>query len=1113
MAKYIDNIENTTLEMFSHIQTSVKIDILVGFFYFSGIKKILENEETRKNFLQENMKVRILVGLNIDRTMHSIVETIDKNKKTYNQIAEDSINQIIDFLNSADFNDRKSLEAFFKKLENGSLEIRKTKEPAHAKLYLFQCQEDINKVGSMAMITGSSNLTSAGLAGQIEFNVVEENRDDCLIGQEFFNKLWDNSISILDKNNVALIVPKIGLLTHATPYEIFLKVITEYFAYTNTSDLEFAPSDAGFDRYSYQIHAIEKALEAIEMHNGVILADVVGLGKSVIASCIAKNMYENGSINRIFIICPPPLVDSWESYNDSFELNAAVYSLGKLKDVVARVEKLNKNNKCLIIIDEAHRFRNTKTRDYDYLKRICRNQKVLLLTATPLNNTSSDIFSLIELFQNIHSASIRGYKSIERMKTKIVEEEKKIRGSNNADDKKNLRKIARDLVGLISPVLIRRTRKDLQYSNLYMEDLKNQNIEFNNVKEPQIHDYELNELSNLYKDTFNTITPNKNKDDKKSNNENDENKKATESFEAIRYKAPMYITDRDVLKTIYPNLSSDSFVKEASTNLSNFMRRLLVRRFESSLVAFKKSIDNMINRYTQIIANINTYNIFIISKKVQNIDIDSLLSSNDIDEEDNDDESPKHFIFDKKKIKQYQEKDIHIIENAKSVFKSDFFNLLQKDLDILNGIKKKWQNVVTDYKLNKLIEKLGIWSKENSKRKIVIFSEFADTVEYLEEKLNSNFRVIKYTSKSTGKRREVIANFDASVKDTEQKDDYDILITTDTLSEGINLHRAGIVVNYDIPYNPTKVIQRVGRINRIGKKVFDKIYIHNFVPSAASKNDLNNVEIAKFKLDLINIILGNDTKILTSDEELDAIFKVYDNNILDTEEVSWDVEYINIYQKLKNNELLDKNGNIIKYEKIKNLPPHLEVKRNSNFNGFIEITRYNKQIFASINKNNDDEINIYSMEDVLKIIKADEEEKYIPTSDDFYKTKSEWLENEKVKPIQKKSNHKTLLDLHNLGKDKTLTEGEFSYIKDVMSIGEHGHILHASFKKIAAIIKENISASKKVEKIKTVISPQYIQNLLEEYKSGSKELNNADLIVSEEFVCTDNIAIEQPKLF
>nr|WP_240516666.1 C-terminal helicase domain-containing protein [Brachyspira sp. G79] len=148
-----------------------------------------------------------------------------------------------------------------------------------------------------------------------------------------------------------------------------------------------------------------------------------------------------------------------------------------------------------------------------------------------------------------------------------------------------------------------------------------------------------------------------------------------------------------------------------------------------------------------------------------------------------------------------------------------------------------------------------------------MFTEFKDTADYLYEsvykdnELRKLFKPIKSTSQS--KNRDIIAsNFDASLDTNKQEDDYFLLIATDTLSEGINLHRAGIIINYDIPYNPTRVIQRVGRINRIGKKLFDKIYIHNFIPRLEAQKDIKNWQISNFKLNLINAIFGNDTKIL-----------------------------------------------------------------------------------------------------------------------------------------------------------------------------------------------------------------------------------------------------------
>ena len=195
-------------------------------------------------------------------------------------------------------------------------------------------------------------------------------------------------------------------------------------------------------------------------------------------------------------------------------------------------------------------------------------------------------------------------------------------------------------------------------------------------------------------------------------------------------------------------------------------------------------------------------------------------------------------------------------------------------------------------------------------RKLIVFSEFADTVNYLGEALaKAGLPVMKYTSTdatSVNKDR-IRANFDAGLKPALQQNDYHILVATDAISEGYNLHRAGAIFNYDIPYNPTRVIQRIGRINRINKKVFNELYIYNYFPTDVGEAETRTKEISTLKMAMIHAIMGEDTKALTKEEELQAYFKDrYRKEFARNEEVSWDTPYRKLLNSVKGTEVYDK---------------------------------------------------------------------------------------------------------------------------------------------------------------------------------------------------------------
>ena len=174
---------------------------------------------------------------------------------------------------------------------------------------------------------------------------------------------------------------------------------------------------------------------------------------------------------------------------------------------------------------------------------------------------------------------------------------------------------------------------------------------------------------------------------------------------------------------------------------------------------------------------------------------------------------------------------------------------------------------------------------------------------YLYEELKDDFRVFKYSAKdsSLSNKETIRRNFDAGIKEHLKLNDYDILVATDAISEGFNLHRAGIIFNYDIPYNPTSVIQRVGRINRINKKVFDELFIYNFFPSAEGQKHTFVTQITALKLAMIQSLIGEDTKVLTKDEELRSFFVDRFREEMKEQELkeSWDAKYLNELGKLK----------------------------------------------------------------------------------------------------------------------------------------------------------------------------------------------------------------------
>lgn len=364
---------------------SHSLDVLVGYFYFSGYKLISEKLIDKH--------VRILVGLDIDTRITKYIREIDilaDYNRSRSQLKDDYYNHFVKLFNETDFLDSQpkleSFKLFYNKIKDGTLEIRKTDEPCHAKMYIFDYREEINEGGEDpgSVITGSSNLSYEGLAGRVEINARFNDKNSYIDAKAIFEELWEKSIVIADKEHIdefdTKVIDRIWYEKLYSPYKLYLRVLKEYFSIPTTENLlsPYDITDGKFSNLKYQTDAVQMAINAIKNHNGVIVADVVGLGKSIIASTVARNLRL-----RALVVCPPHLEEQWQNYRDDFGFTASIYTTGKLEEALKYYERIVKaDEQYLIIVDEAHRYRNEYTIDYTILHQLCSGNKVMLLTAT-----------------------------------------------------------------------------------------------------------------------------------------------------------------------------------------------------------------------------------------------------------------------------------------------------------------------------------------------------------------------------------------------------------------------------------------------------------------------------------------------------------------------------------------------------------------------------------------------------------------------------------------------------------------------------------------------------------------------------------------------------------
>jgi hypothetical protein len=414
---FITNLPGQTLkDRFNALIKDTRFfDILVGYFYVSGfyaIYKSLENTE----------KIRILIGISTTKQTYDLIEKgRHLSQKETKELVEEEI--IKEFEESED---KKEIEEgilkFVEWISTGKLEIRAYPERnLHAKLYIMTFKEGDRDVGRV--ITGSSNFTQKGLVENLEFNVELKNRSDYEYAKKKFEELWEKSVEVSEKF-VQTIKNKTFINDSITPYQLYLKFLYEYFKeeLDNTQNLDNSYLPENFKNLEYQRQAVLNAKKIIEEHGGVFISDVVGLGKIYMTAMLVSRLGGN-----TMVIAPPSLLSrsnpgSWENVLRDFHIPFKAISIGKLGEAL---EEINLREYKNIIIDESHRFRNESTKTYEKLAEICRGKRVILVSATPYNNSPEDISAQIKLFQNPRKSTIPGISDLESFFKKLEDRLKK----------------------------------------------------------------------------------------------------------------------------------------------------------------------------------------------------------------------------------------------------------------------------------------------------------------------------------------------------------------------------------------------------------------------------------------------------------------------------------------------------------------------------------------------------------------------------------------------------------------------------------------------------------------------------------------------------------------
>ena len=828
------------------------LDAVVGFLRASGYFSL-------RPFLDGINKVRILIGIDVDKYIAKANQKGELFFGAEEEVKDECLRLLKEDIEQSHYSKKveDGMLQMVQDLVDGKLELRAhPSKKIHAKLYILY-PDNYNQHCFGAAITGSSNLSGNGLGiseeRQYEFNVKLTRYDDVQFAKDEFELLWEEAKNVpINAEDYQGTLDKTYLKGDVTPYELYIKMLMEYFSDRVLAIDQDDPFDMpeGYDKFDYQADAVVEGYQKLMRYDGFFLADVVGLGKTVIATMIAKKfLIENGPEHtKILVVYPPAVEQNWITTFKDFgiEKYACFVSNGSLGKVLdeENYKYGNADEFDLVIVDEAHKFRNHTTGAFQQLQEICKmprletgyipgyKKKVMLISATPMNNTPADIYYQILMFQDPRRCTIDGVPNLTSFFSPLVVEFRKFRKQENIDLKefKKLAEKVRDRV--IKPLTVRRTRTDIESIARYKQDVQ----DFPKVDKPIKKDYELNNhLANLFEKAMHML-----------------DKELTYArYQAIAYLKP------EASNGLYDN------AELISRSLAGIRKNGLVKRLESSFYAFRKSIENFRQANENMLKMWQNDKVFIAPDMDINLLIEKGLSEDEIEEKLNEkaEENPKNAVF------------------KREDFRPEYFDMLQQDQKLLDEMWLEWEYISDDddskfAKFEDLL-KHDLFKKErNPEGKVVVFSESTDTVEYLARRINRQDVLVISSQNRSQQFKTIRENFDANCK--VKKNDYNIILTTDVLAEGVNLHRSNIIINYDTPWNSTRLMQRIGRVNRIGSKA-GIIYNYVFYPSRQGNKEIKLNQIALSKIQTFHTTFGEDNQIYSTEEiidrDLDKLFK------------------------------------------------------------------------------------------------------------------------------------------------------------------------------------------------------------------------------------------------
>jgi len=823
-----------------------RADFCIGYFNLRGwdllidsVEQLIGGQLDEKHEDDTTYKARVLIGMHKSEQdeleEHFSLHPSQLDNATVNEIKKKKTAEFRKQLTIGmpTNKDEATLKKLSRQLRDGTVKVKLHLEfNLHAKLYLaYRDEYNTPIIGYL----GSSNLTFSGLKKQGELNIDVTDSTAAQQLEKWFQERWEHHWSIDISLELADIIDQSWASEKPQlPYYVYMKIVYHLSQEARSGIAEF-PVPKIFDKVllPFQKNAVQVAAHHLHKRGGVIIGDVVGLGKTITATALAK-MFEDDFNLETLIICPPNLINMWESYIFDYKLRAKTMSLGEVQYNLKKLPRYR-----IVIIDESHNLRNRNGRRYraiaEYLA--LNNSKVIMLTATPYNKSYLDLSNQLRLFLNENqNLGITPERYIKEVGGNVQFEAKhQVKETSLAAFEKS--EYSDDWAELMRLFLVRRTRsfikanyseKDETTGRMYIEFSPNES----GVKE---------------KSFFPDRIPAKveylfNKDDK------DDQYARLYSADVVNTINELLLPRYGIGQVNYENKTNAKNIKpeeekiknnlaKAGKQLRGFARTNLFKRLESSGYSFLLSISRHILRNYLFIYAIDEKLEFPIGKQEGDIINEILYGDEDTDA----DSGIEQFVYDTEEYRKLAEKYYKTLSDTKDKYewiRSELFNKKLKDdleadtsrlLKIME-LGKTWDQA-KDRQLGALYELL---TKKYPKEKVLVFSQFADTAYYLSDMLKKRgLTDVECATGSCENPTDFAYRFSPeSNKSHLDKKDFNeirVLVSTDVLSEGQNLQDCHIVVNYDLPWAIIKLIQRAGRVDRIGQK-HDKIWCYSFLP-------------------------------------------------------------------------------------------------------------------------------------------------------------------------------------------------------------------------------------------------------------------------------------------